>query len=168
MEILHTPWRRQYVVSAREYPGCVFCDLLNEGECDEARYILHRDKRSFLLLNLFPYTPGHLMAIPYRHVATLQELEEDELSELFAMAALAERLLRRAYGCRSVHTGANLGAAAGAGVPGHLHFHTIAWPESPLWEACCNSETAPEELPTTFARLAGFLPDVLAAAEEIL
>lgn len=157
MEILHTPWRRTYVVGAREYEGCVFCDLLNEAAPDEARYILYRAPQSFLLLNLYPYTPGHLMAIPYRHVATLQELREEELSELLAVSALAERLLRRTYGCRSVHTGANLGAAAGAGVPGHVHLHTIAWPESPLWEACRDSEEAPEDLATTYARLAAAL-----------
>ncbi len=153
LEILHTPWRRKYVVSARETEGCVFCDLLSDKRSEKERLILHRGKSGFLMLNLYPYTPGHLMAIPYRHLSSTIEIESNELGELMELCCLGERLLRRAYGCRSIHIGANLGEAAGAGVPGHLHFHIVAWPEQPLWEACKNDTRPPEAVQETYKRL---------------
>jgi ATP adenylyltransferase len=161
MEILHTPWRRKYVVGARETRGCLFCDLLANPGSDAERLILHRGTRAFLLLNLFPYTPGHVMAIPYRHVASTLDLQPDEFEELLILCGLSERLLRDAYGCQSVHIGSNLGEAAGAGVPGHLHFHIVEWPEQPLFEACKNDEVAPEAVTETYERLSKRLPKML-------
>jgi ATP adenylyltransferase len=105
------------------------------------------------MLNAYPYTPGHLMAVPYRHVPDLAAAEPDELCDLLELAQGAERLLRRAYGCRSVHTGANLGSAAGAGVPEHLHLHVVAWPEDPLWQRCAGSAESPETLAESWRRL---------------
>jgi len=160
IEILHTPWRRKYVVGARETDGCVFCNLLEDDRTDQQRYILCRSEIGFLLLNLYPYTPGHLMAIPYRHLASTLELEAKELVKLMTLCRLGERLLRRAYGCRSIHVGANLGEAAGAGVPGHLHFHIVAWPQQPLWDNCKSEEEAPESVSETYERLKLLLPEI--------
>ncbi len=157
LQILHTPWRRAYVAKAMKTAGCIFCDLLATNKTDAERYILKRGERAFLILNIYPYTPGHLMAVPYRHVAHLGDLEAEELPELFRLSQLAERLLRRAYGCRSVHTGANLGRAAGAGVPDHLHFHSVAWPEDPLWETCCVAGRPPESIDETYRRFCEIL-----------
>ncbi len=153
MEILHTPWRRKYVISARDYPGCPFCDLLAAKGSDQDRFILHRADTAFLVLNIYPYTPGHLMAVPFRHVSSTEDLKPGQLLELLNLCRLAEKILRRAYGCRCVHAGANLGQAAGAGVLGHLHFHIVARPEDPLWERCRRDSEPPESLEETFRRL---------------
>ena len=153
MQILHTPWRKEYVVATQNQEGCVFCDLLASEKDDQTHFILHRGKTAFLVLNIYPYTPGHLMAVPYRHIASTAELKPDELPELLHLCQLGEKLLRRTYGCRSVHTGANLGRAAGAGVPGHMHFHIVAWPEDPLWERCQGQMEPGETLEETFRQL---------------
>jgi ATP adenylyltransferase len=160
MEILHTPWRRTYVLGARSTPGCLFCGLLAEPCRDDELFILRREPHGCLMLNAYPYTPGHMMAIPYRHAPGLADLPHGELLELLQLAQLAERLLRRAYGCRAVHIGANLGAAAGAGVPEHLHLHIVARPESPLWDRCAEAVATPETLSTTRARLEAALAEL--------
>lgn len=164
MEILHTPWRREYVVSARDYRGCLFCNILEEDTPDRDRFILKRGRHAMLMLNAFPYTPGHMMAVPYRHLSEGTALSPEEFTELLELAGLGERLLRRCYGCRSVHGGANLGSAAGAGVPGHLHLHVIARPESPLYERCQQAHEPPEPVEETYARLHAVLQETL---EEI-
>ncbi|MCK4412871.1 MAG: HIT domain-containing protein [Candidatus Eisenbacteria sp.] len=153
MDILTTPWRMAYILAARSQSGCIFCDLLAREGSDAERFILERREHAFLVLNIYPYTPGHLLAVPYRHTALVNELTSEELAELFALCQTAERLLRRAYGCRSVHTGANLGRAAGAGVPDHLHFHIVAWPEGELRERWDGAESLPESLEQTYQRL---------------
>jgi ATP adenylyltransferase len=161
MKILSTPWRMAYIQRSRQETGCLFCDLLADPRTDAERFILHRARRSFLVLNIYPYTPGHLMVVPYAHAATLGALEEGDLDEMLALCQLGERLLRRAYGCRSIHAGANLGQAAGAGVPEHVHFHVVAWPEGELWERCTTAETLPEHLETTYDRFVKLLPELL-------
>ncbi len=161
MEILHTPWRRKYVVSARDYEGCLFCDLLAPVGDDEARYILQRSATACLMLNTYPYTPGHLMAVPMRHASSTREMPREEWMELLELCRRGEWLLRRAYGCRSVHIGANLGAAAGAGVPEHLHFHVVAWPEEPLWSQCRTAADAPESLADSYRRLRELLDEAV-------
>ncbi len=162
MEILPTPWRRAYVLSARDHQGCLFCDLLAGRAPAEERGILVRGRHCSLMLNAYPYTPGHMMAIPDRHAAELGGLPREDLLELLELSQLAERLLRRCYGCRSVHIGANLGAAAGAGVPEHVHLHIVARPESPLWERCGASLAAPEAVPATWQRLQAALGELSA------
>jgi len=160
MQILATPWRMEYIARTQKGEGCVFCDLLAASHADEVSFILHREREAFLILNVYPYTPGHLMAVPYRHAPSLRELAADEIDALFRLAQQGERLLRRAYGCRSVQIGANLGRAAGAGVPGHVHLHVVAWPESGLWERWAEAETLPEALPETYTRLRQILRDL--------
>jgi len=157
MEILTTPWRMDYIERAHREAGCIFCNLLARKEPDERVYVLRRGTRSFLVLNIYPYTPGHLLAVPYRHVGTIAGLEREELDELLAFAQLGERLLRRTLGCRSIHTGANLGRAAGAGVPQHVHFHVVAWPEGELWKRWEGATALPEALEQTYRRLAAAL-----------
>lgn len=167
MRYLTTPWRMKYVISTARCKGCVFCDLLAQDANDADRFILQRGEHSFLVLNIYPYTPGHLMAVPYRHVATLGELQPEEIEELLDFCRRAEAALRRAYGCRSVHGGANLGRAAGAGVPGHLHFHLVAWPAGQLWQRWATAEEPPEALPQTYARLAHLLGEIEDEAQSV-
>ncbi len=157
MQILTTPWRMDYVLQTQRSEGCVFCQLQAAGKPDHESFILHRSRQAFLVLNIYPYTPGHMMAVPQRHVATIGELQADELDELLGLCSIGERLLRRSCGCRSIHVGANLGRAAGAGVPGHLHFHIVAWPEGQLWDRWAEAEVLPETLEVTYARLTALL-----------
>lgn len=153
MRYLTTPWRMKYVVSTSEQKGCIFCELLARKETDEAKHILARGRDAFLVLNLYPYTPGHLLAVPYRHVSSVAELTGSEMDEILALCGTGEKLLRRAFGCRSVHVGANVGRAAGAGIPGHLHFHIVVWPAGHLWERWANAEEPPESLAEIYSRL---------------
>ena len=167
MRYLTTPWRMKYVISTGQHKGCVFCNLLAEETSDSDCFILRRGHHSFLVLNIYPYTPGHLMAVPYRHVATLAELKPAETEEIFEFCRLGEEALRRAYGCRSVHGGANLGRAAGAGVPGHLHFHLVAWPAGQLWQRWASADEPPETLPETYARLTQRLSEIEGEAQSV-
>ncbi|MBD3237968.1 MAG: HIT domain-containing protein [Candidatus Eisenbacteria bacterium] len=164
MRYLTTPWRMKYVISTAHYKGCVFCDLLAEEASDAEGFILRRGTHGFLVLNIYPYTPGHLMAVPYRHVASIAELEAHEVTELLTFCQLGEGALRRVYGCRSVHGGANLGRVAGAGVPGHLHFHVVAWPAGQLWQRWATAEEPPETLEETYASLTAALSEIEAEA----
>ncbi|MBP7669320.1 MAG: HIT domain-containing protein [Candidatus Eisenbacteria bacterium] len=165
MKILTTPWRMDYIEHTGKGDGCIFCDLLASGAPDEEIYVLRRKPRSFLVLNIYPYTPGHLLAVPVRHTASMEDLEPEELVELFELCQTGEKLIRRTLGCRSMHTGANLGRAAGAGVPGHLHFHIVAWPEGELWKRWESAATLPEALAKTYHRLARQLAEAEAAGE---
>lgn len=161
MEFLATPWRLRYIEQAREPQGCPFCGLLTDGRDDAARLIVHRAEQSMLLMNLYPYTPGHLLVVPFAHSPRLAALPPPTHAEMLDLCRLGERLLRRAFGCRSVHLGANLGRVAGAGVPDHVHYHIVAWPEGGLWERC-DADELPESLATTYARMRELLPPLLA------
>jgi ATP adenylyltransferase len=153
MQTLPTPWRMDYIRRGPRNDGCIFCDLLASPGTDAERFILRRDPEAFLVLNIYPYTPGHLMAVPYRHAPNLSALAPEELDALWRLSQLGERMLRRAYGCRSVQIGANLGRAAGAGVPTHVHLHVVAWPESVLWERWTGADSPTATLRQSYDRL---------------
>lgn len=123
MRELWTPWRMAYITTTPSHDGCVFCHLL-EGN-DQERLILHRGPHCFVVMNLFPYTVGHVMVIPYRHLSRMSELGTAELDELGTVAARTGTVLRQQLGAERVHHGINLGRPAGAGVEGHLHLHLV-------------------------------------------
>ncbi|MGD9796816.1 MAG: HIT domain-containing protein, partial [Acidimicrobiia bacterium] len=127
LERLWAGWRGEYVArpsaSAADGPACVFCRILASGEPDSATYVLWRGERTFALLNAYPYTSGHLMVMPLRHVADLDGLDDDESDELFRGVRRAVAAVRSAYQPGGFNVGANLGTAGGAGIPGHLHLH---------------------------------------------
>lgn len=159
LEHLWAGWRGDYVTTAdgalQDGPACVFCRILGSGLPDEETYVLWRGERTFAILNLYPYTSGHLMVMPQRHVGDLGELDDDEHDELFRSLRSAHDALRRAYDPGGVNIGANLGKAAGAGVPGHLHVHAV-----PRWAGDTNFMTTvadtrvlPESLETTYTKL---------------
>ncbi len=157
MDFLWSPWRYQYVSRAPQPDSCIFCHKAAQQR-DEENLILHRARLSFLLLNLFPYTSGHLMIAPYAHVADLEGLPGETLAEMMEMAQRAERALREAYHPDGLNLGMNLGQAAGAGVAGHLHLHVL-----PRWFADSNFMTTvgetrvlPEDLTTTYQKLRRF------------
>jgi ATP adenylyltransferase len=156
LERLWAGWRTDYVSSVgTSDDGCVFCRILVSDEPPDATYVLWRDETCAAVLNAFPYTSGHLMVLPVRHVAEFEDLHDDESSALWARLTDAVRALKTAYQPDGLNVGVNLGRAAGAGVPGHFHIHCL-----PRWEGDTNFMTsvtevrvAPESLPATYERL---------------
>ena len=155
MDHLWSPWRYRYVSQSPETGSCIFCDKISEGRDDKENFILHRGRLNYILLNIYPYTSGHLMVAPYAHVAELGALPADALVEMMELAQRAERALRQTYHPDGLNVGMNLGQAAGAGVAGHLHLHIL-----PRWFADSNFMTTvgetrllPEDLATTYEKL---------------
>lgn len=156
MDYIWTPWRYQYMaqVTSGKQPECIFCDAVARNN-DTETLIIHRGAKTFVILNRYPYTSGHVMIVPYAHVAELQLCETAALTEMMQLAQRVEAALRATYKPDGMNFGMNLGRAAGAGVAGHLHLHGL-----PRWYGDANfmSVTAetrvhPEELQTTYERL---------------
>jgi ATP adenylyltransferase len=128
------PWRLPYVKDASKdsESECIFCTKPVEDD-DEANLIVHRGDRCFVILNLFPYTNGHLMVAPFEHLATLQELDSDTLAELMALAQRAMTVLDRSYHPHGYNVGFNQGRVAGAGFEAHIHMHVV-----PRWAGDTN------------------------------
>jgi ATP adenylyltransferase len=120
------PWRLSYVKDASKdkESGCIFCAALQAGD-DAASLIVHRGDRCFVILNKFPYTNGHLMVAPYEHVASLQELDQETLGELMALAQRSMNALETSYSPHGYNVGFNQGRVAGAGVEHHIHMHVV-------------------------------------------
>src|SRR5438132_8362865 len=119
VERLWSPWRMAYIESVPgPDEGCIFCDKPDAGD-DDLAYILARAERAFVLLNTFPYNPGHLMVAPFRHVADLEELDDEEMTDISALLRRSVRALKDAVGPDGFNVGMNLGRVAGAGIPGH-------------------------------------------------
>jgi len=129
METVWAPWRVGYILG--ETPllppgatGCIFCDKPGAGD-DEAHLIVARASHCFVLLNLYPYNNGHLMVAPYRHVARLEDLPEEEVAELMQVARRIEPVLRAKLNPDGFNIGMNVGRVAGAGIDAHLHLHIV-------------------------------------------
>ena len=164
MEPLFAPWRFEYVSSAdKTVDGeCIFCRAVS-GSDDAATLTLVRGDRCFALLNRYPYTSGHAMVAPRRHVAELDLLDDAELAEVMTMARRLIRALRRVYQPHGFNVGFNLGEAAGAGIEEHLHLHVV-----PRWRADTNFisvvgdvRVIPEDLGTTWTKVRTALEEVL-------
>ena len=127
MQRLWTPWRMAYIRDpSRADVGCPFCVLPERGaEHDEETLILHRGEYSFVILNAYPYNPGHLMIVPYRHIAAFEDLETPELYEIAELSRRSVRALKDCAGPGAFNIGWNVGAVAGAGIAEHLHEHVV-------------------------------------------
>jgi ATP adenylyltransferase len=133
VERLWTPWRREYIESVgQDAEGCIFCDKPSAGD-DEATYILARSDLAFAMLNAYPYNPGHLLVAPFRHVGDLEEVDTGELSEMSGLLQRAITAMKEAARPHGFNLGMNLGRVAGAGIPGHLHWHLV-----PRWDGDTN------------------------------
>ena len=154
MDYLWSPWRYQYVARGPEPSYCIFCESPQNSN-DQPSYILRRGRWNYALLNLYPYSTGHLMIVPYAHVPDLSGMAPETMAEMMQLAQVAERALRAEYRPDGFNLGVNIGQCAGAGVAGHLHLHLL-----PRWCADSNFMTVvgetrvlPEELTTTYRRL---------------
>jgi ATP adenylyltransferase len=156
MDYLWTPWRYAYVSSAGKTSGCVFCDAVNDGD-DSKSGIVYRGKSCFVILNAYPYTPGHVMVVPYAHLDELQKLSAEAAHEMMALSQRMESVLRELYHPDGINLGMNIGKAAGAGIAGHIHMHVL-----PRWVADANflsvvgeTRILPETLDVTWKRISG-------------
>ncbi len=155
MEHIWAPWRIEYV--RMEKPaGCILCEKPKQDR-DAPNYILYRGSRNYVIMNCYPYNPGHLMVVPYRHLDSLDKLTDDELNEHFGIVRRATRLLREVFNPGGFNIGMNLGKVAGAGIDGHLHTHIV-----PRWQGDTNFvpvladvRVIPEALAETYDKLKG-------------
>ncbi len=156
MDYLWTPWRYQYMaqVTSGEQPDCVFCDALTRNK-DEETLIAYRGAKIFVILNRFPYTSGHVMIVPYAHVAELNLCDSSTLTEMMNLAQRTEKVFQANYKPDGMNLGMNLGRAAGAGVAGHLHLHVLPrWiGDSNFMTVTAETRVHPEELKVTYQRL---------------
>lgn len=159
MDRLWTPWRYRYITGGLPPGGCVFCEKPVDTD-DSANFIIARGRLNYALLNLYPYTNGHIIIAPYAHVAELDLLPGDAAAELMAMTQQAVRALKAVYQPDGLNCGMNLGACAGAGVPGHLHMHVLPrWPgDASFMTSIGETRVLPEELPVTWQRLRAAWP----------
>jgi ATP adenylyltransferase len=161
MDVLWSPWRYKYIRDNTEGGGakreCIFCTA-HRALDPASMLVLGRSARTYAILNLYPYTSGHLMIVPYEHVASLAEVESDTTAEMMEQAKRAQRALEAVYQPDGFNIGINLGRAAGAGIAEHLHLHVV-----PRWIGDANFMTIvgetrvmPETLEVTYAKLAPF------------
>lgn len=160
MKRLWAPWRIEYILGPKP-DECVFCIKDIKGE-DEKRLILWRGKNCFVIMNKYPYSSGHIMVTPYRHVYSLDELNEEELTEMMLVMSKCVTILKKVFNPHGINVGLNIGEAAGAGIEEHLHFHLV-----PRWTGdhsfmALFSETMviPEHLLETYKKLKPFFEQI--------
>jgi len=136
MERLFTPWRLSYVTSQDPTPGCALCRA-RDGADGADRLVVHVGEHCFVVMNLYPYTGGHVMVTPKRHIATLREASGEELGEMMGLARKLEDVYRDAYRPDGLNVGMNLGRAGGAGIADHIHMHVV-----PRWAGDTNFMTS--------------------------
>lgn len=129
MDRLWAPWRESYITKiTSKHKSCVFCRILADKQ-DKKHLIFIRAPHSFAVLNLYPYSNGHCLIVPNRHVGDISRLPQAEYVELMDLLLKTKRLLRKAFAPQGFNIGINLGRMAGAGIPGHVHIHVV-----PRWQ----------------------------------
>ncbi|TVP69674.1 MAG: HIT domain-containing protein [Nitriliruptor sp.] len=126
LQRLWAPWRFGYIAGADPVDGCPFCVLpARDAAMDRESLILYRGDHAYVIFNAYPYNPGHLMVVPYEHVAELEQLDVEVAAEVFALGRETVRILKERIGAQGINLGMNLGAVAGAGITDHLHLHAV-------------------------------------------
>jgi ATP adenylyltransferase len=152
------PWRLAYVKDASKdiEEECIFCAKPAAND-DEANLIVHRGERSFVILNLFPYTNGHLMVAPYEHVGRLQEMPPETLAEMMALAQRAMERLEAVYQPHGYNVGFNQGRVAGAGVEHHIHMHVVPrWAgDNNFMPVIADTKVMPQSIEQSYEALKG-------------
>jgi ATP adenylyltransferase len=154
MDHLWSPWRYQYVQKERTGGGCVFCRAA-ASEQDEENLVVHRAQKNYIILNLYPYSAGHLMVVPYEHVDMLQYASPETLEEMILLVQRAQIHLQAIYRPPGFNLGMNLGESAGAGIAGHIHMHVLPrWPgDTNFMTTVAETRVLPEDLGTTWRKL---------------
>ena len=160
MDQLWSPWRFRYVSEGTRTEGCIFCSMVaRDPSRDRETLILHRAQYNFAVLNLYPYTTGHAMIVPYAHVPKLTDLDSETLAEMMTVARKIQGAIESVYHPGGYNLGMNQGCVAGAGVADHIHLHIL-----PRWLGDTNFMTVvgetrlhPEELQTTYDKLVAVL-----------
>lgn len=154
MEFIIAPWREEYVKKISKMNKCIFCQALKLKN-DEKAFILFRGTHNFIMLNKYPYTPGHLMIAPYKHTSSFHQAKKESTDEMTDLLKLSLKILKINYQPHGFNTGMNLGRSAGAGVADHYHLHII-----PRWAGDSNfmpivskTKVVLEELKTTYEKL---------------
>jgi len=156
MDYLWSPWRYQYLANIRTAEQCVFC-VGESTQHDDEKFILFRGKHNFVILNIFPYTTGHVLISPYQHMADFSNSSAEQMGEMMDLVRQSKLAIDRNYRPDGFNLGMNLGKCAGAGVEHHFHFHVV-----PRWVGDANfvtiigeSRVLPETLSDTFQKLKG-------------
>ncbi|MFN8015219.1 MAG: HIT domain-containing protein [Acidimicrobiia bacterium] len=161
-------WRQEYVTraandsrerrSGQDAPACLLCDLANEGK---DHYVIARNDKIFVVMNLYPYSNGHLMIVPLAHHQHLDDFDDEIQNAITRATSTATKILREIYSPDGINVGINMGEAAGAGVPGHLHVHVL-----PRWMAdagfitsIANTRTLPETLESSYEKIHSLWPE---------
>lgn len=160
MEYISAPWRAKYVKNAFKMKECIFCQVLKEKN-DPENYILYRGTDNFIILNRYPYTPGHLMIAPYKHIDSCEKASNESCYEMMDLLKLSIKNLRQYYNPQGFNTGMNIGRSAGAGVADHYHLHVI-----PRWTGDSNfmpligqTKVVLESLDKTYNQLVGLFQE---------
>ncbi len=135
-EILYAPWRSEYI-SGERIEGCVFCHISSHAQDDTDLHVLYRDEHCFMVMNKYPYTPGHFMIIPHLHTDKLEELPSETWLHMSDLAQKSVRLLKEGFKAHGVNIGMNLGESGGAGIAEHIHMHIV-----PRWQRDTNFITS--------------------------
>ena len=154
MDHLWSPWRMKYIQQNEPPAGCVFCLAAQQAD-DRENLVVVRGKYSFVILNRYPYTSGHLMVVPYLHKSSIEDLDQETRQEMIEQVSQAMGVLRNVYQPEAFNFGANIGAAAGAGIAEHVHIHLV-----PRWSGDTNfmstvgeTRVLPEDLAETYRRI---------------
>ena len=160
MKILWAPWRIEYIRSPK-HDGCIFCDFPRENR-DRERLILYRGEKAFIIMNNYPYNPGHVMIAPYRHVGRWEDLTDEELLEIMKLSQLMIKALKRVMNPHGFNMGVNLGRVAGAGIDDHVHLHIV-----PRWNGDTNfmpviadTKVIPESLEEAYDELKAAIDEI--------
>ncbi len=158
MKLIWAPWRIAYI-EMEKTQGCILCDKPKENN-DVQNYVLYRGKKNFVILNSFPYNPGHLMVAPYEHVANLEDLAEEVFYEHWRMVNLCVKIIREAYKPGGFNIGINMGRVAGAGVEKHIHTHIVPrWSgDTSFMQVTADVKVIPQALAETYDKLKGKFP----------
>ena len=168
MDRLWSPWRYKFISEGAPKDVCVFCRIAADPARDAENFVVHRAALNYIVLNLFPYTAGHLLVVPYEHAAALHQVSAETTGEMMNLTRAGESALQQVYGPDGINLGMNLGSAAGAGVAGHIHMHVL-----PRWLGDANflstigeTRMLPEELPVTWRKMTEKFRELLPSGTE--
>lgn len=164
-DILYAPWRSDYV-SNEKVEGCAFCHISSHKQEDVSAHVLYRDDECFIVMNKYPYTPGHFMIIPHMHTDNLESLPVATWLHMSNLAKKSVKLLKEGFGAHGVNIGMNLGKSAGAGIAEHIHMHIV-----PRWQrdtnfitSIANTRVYSTDFDKIYIRLKELLPNYISTS----